>query len=66
MAHFVMGQISVGNTGSFQVIFGTGTRLLVDASKFHEKNLVYLQLRDIYSLTGFVCLFVCLFLCFGG
>lgn len=36
MAHFVTAQITVGNTGGFKVVFGTGTRLFVKASKFHE------------------------------
>lgn len=35
MAHFVTAQITVGNTG-FKFVFGTGTRLFVKASKFHE------------------------------
>lgn len=36
MAYFVKAQITVGNTGGFKVVFGTGTRLFVEASKFCE------------------------------
>ena len=35
IAHFVTGQITVSNTG-FKLIFGTGTRLLVDPSEFND------------------------------
>lgn len=36
MAHFVVVQITVGNTGGFKTVFGAGTKLFVEASKFHE------------------------------
>lgn len=36
MAHFVTAAVTVGNTGGFKVVFGAGTRLFVEASKFPE------------------------------
>ena len=35
-AYFVTAQITVGNSGGSKVVFGTGTRLFVEASKFLE------------------------------
>ena len=36
MVHFVTAQITVGNTGGFKLVFGTGTKLFIETSKLHE------------------------------